>query len=324
MPRQRLGPWGKLYASTTMDTAHYSDRQFRAFVSILCMAIQDRGELPKLAPLRAMYGSEQIDFLISEGRLITDPNGVMLAGWERYQAPVDTTNAERQRRWYSRTKTGSADVDNVLANEPNTVSLTGVPTSTSISIESTETEERPVAGASYPVEGSDEDALDRYYALTGSRPWGKRVGEWIAELQTKHGLTHVVAALEVEAKTGREKLVERVAVRLERMADRVAKAERSKPKPVDPEMIARRAAYEATYGPTERGGPSLTVGTVLSSMKNGQGQPLTDVGRAGSTPPTRGRAESTPSFPEPRGPSGIERAVHTEASTDEATEGDRA
>lgn len=244
MPRSTLGPWGKLYASTAADTAHYTDRQFRAFIGILCLAIKDRGELPKLLPLRALFGPEEVDFLVSEGRLVASPNGVMLTGWTTYQAPVDRTNADRQRRWYARSKTSSADVDNALANEHNTVSLTMLPTSTSTTEETTNEDEATLARVREGEPDGSRDALDRYYELTQSYPYGRRAGSWIEELQATHGVVHVVAALEVEHKadSSLKTLLGRVQARLERQAHRVAQAERSKPKPIDPLIAEIRAA----------------------------------------------------------------------------------
>lgn len=251
MARQRLGPWGRWYASTEEDTAHYTDAQFRAWAGVFGRAVANRGELPKLKPLRALYASGAIDFLIEEGRLdVTADNAVTVRGWMVYQAPVDNTNAIRQARHRSRTKTSSVDVDNALGNGSNAVTVTGHPTSTSI--ESTKDEGRVESGASYPVAGSEPDGLDAYYEITGSRPWGRPIATWLLELEATHGLANLRAALEVEVRAGdRKKLVDRVAARLEAQAHRVEQAEAKKPKPVDPLIVEQRAAYAARYGPEE-------------------------------------------------------------------------
>jgi hypothetical protein len=343
--RSPLGTWIKVYVSALDTKAHYSDAQFRALVEIWMHAARQpvRGVFTHRSAIDRKVGSDNVDFLIEQGDIELLPNSsVAVHKWADYQSGVLST--ERGSR---SEKPGGERVDNSSATAPEQFAnssltrardaLSPLP-SKNVDVENGV---EPVAGASYPVEGSDEDALDRYYALTGSRPWGKRVGEWIGELQAKHGLTHVVAALEVEAAGGREKLIERVAVRLERQADRVAKAEARKPKPVDPLIAEQRAAYADRYGPETadlpvgdpaagraafealrgsfgaRGGLPVGVGSVLPSRKNGQGQPLMDAGMSGSTAPARGPERGTPS-PRSSAVRPSSSGPFKKASTDEA------
>lgn len=127
LPRDSLGPWGKLYATLEEDLAHFDDRQFRAFIGILCRSIRGRGEIPKLKPLRAIYGADVVDFLIEEGRLTADGNAVTVTGADVYNAPADPTNAERQRRYRERVhgwSNGRNNADNgvTTALSPNAIS----------------------------------------------------------------------------------------------------------------------------------------------------------------------------------------------------------
>lgn len=153
MPNASLGPWGKWYASTEEDTAHYTDRQFRAWAGIFGLAVRGRGEVPKIVPLRARYGDEAIDFLIAEGRLKVRRGGrVDVAGWATYQAKQDTGAADRVARMRARRKAeaealvteGESALDSVEAVDPpshaqvlrrnTSVTPTSVSTSTSSSL----------------------------------------------------------------------------------------------------------------------------------------------------------------------------------------------
>jgi hypothetical protein len=252
MPRSELGPWGKLYASLEEDTAHYSDRQFRALVGIVCRAIRGRGELPKLRPLQALYGSDEVGFLVDEGRLVAFGDGkVEVVGWATYQAPIDRTNVQRQRAFRERQKAVIHGGDNGAEPLRNGVTVTDAATSTSTSLDSDDEPTKNVATASgYPIPDSDRDALDRYFELTGNRPWDRNVGAWLRELQAAHGDVNVAAALEVEFREKPEQrtLVGRVQARLERQADRVRQAKAKEPPKVDPLQAQIRAAMEERYG----------------------------------------------------------------------------
>lgn len=346
MPRTRLGPWGKLYASAVDDTAHYTDRQFRAFIGIFCMAIRDRGELPKIEPLRALFGAAEVDFLVAQGRLVSDPNGVMVAGWSTYQAPVDRTAAKRQRDWYARTKSGSARVDNALANGPNGVSLTEVPTSTSTDVDTTDEEERPSASDAV----SEDDPLDAFYLVTTSYPQSPRLKRWIEEVAgagpSPRDFFVVFKSEYLTAQGDVRVAMSATKAKLARMTERAIAAREKRPKPLDPvqaqlrealqareaaeraevapeptpaEIKAGRAAWAAlrhTMGrPTN--GASHGPSRVLGSGEGGQVRTLTDAGTSGSPAPARGPGRSTPSSPDPAvrpaasGPPDI-------ASTDEA------
>lgn len=347
MPRSELGPWGKLYASLADDAAHFTDRQFRAYVETLCVAIRGRGELPKLRPLRARMGAAEIDFLVEEGRLSVDEhNAVTVTGWQRYNAPVDRTNATRQARFRERHAQFVDTVD-------NGVTVTRVPTSTSSNVENDE-EKNGASDAPDVARPTDFDALDRYHELTGLRPWGGRSGAWLRELQAKHGIPNTIAALEVEHRDhpGDRSLLSNVAARLERQADRVAEAKRKEPKPVDPVQAQMRAALAARersesgdppVGDPAAGrrafgalrgnlGPLTPAAAVVSSPQNGSSRrsdPTARVLTAGEGSDTASAARPAASRVEansfaPRDEPGAPEPSRSEASTDEAHEGDRA
>lgn len=316
MPRARLGPWGRWYASTIDDTAHYTDRQFRAWANVFGRAVAGRGELPKLRPLRALIGADEVDFLVSEGRLAVGPDdAVSIVHWDAYQAPVDRTNAERQARHRQRMSSGGQGGDNGSNTVTNTVDKPFSATSTTTNVDSDRTE-TVGAGARGPDPEGDHDALDRYYELTRNYPWGRRAGEWLVDLQSTHGDVHLTAALEVEwaADKSLKTLLGRVAARLERQAHRVeqAKAKERKtagpfepgsvlaeiraamgsdepePEPeMTPESIAAgKAAFEALRGQLASGNGSL-LGSKSGDRVGSQGSARRNGGTAGSQRPPR-------------------------------------
>ena len=243
--RPSLGPWMKLYVSALDTKAHYTDRQFRALIETWMMAVRQpvRGVFPNSSGLARRVGADEVDFMIEQGDLIVAPDGsVSVNRWSDYQSGVLSTERTRTH------KAGGEPVDNSSGTVPEHVGNTPLvrardalsPLPSREDVDTTNEEERPSAS-------DDRDAADRFYELTLIRPWGKRSGSWLGELQEQHGLVNVTAALEVEHRenpNGRD-LLSRVAARLERQAERVAKAKRSEPKPVDPVQAQLREALEA-------------------------------------------------------------------------------
>lgn len=332
MPRERLGPWGRWYASTEEDTAHYSDRAFRAWAGIFGRAVTNRGALPKLRPLRALYGAEDVDFLIAEGRLIVDGESVSICQWSTYQAPIDRTNADRQARWRRTSQHGDNAVDNSLDNESNGVMVTKFPTSTSTSTDSIETSTSGNArdgSTMAPDPNGDRDSLDVYHEITASYPWGKRAGAWLRELEAAHGLPQTEAALRVEWREKAElrTLLQRVAGRLARSRDKAeAAVEQSRRsaslrppeppqarEPTEDERMAgeaARAALRASYGRRGNGkGLAVRIGDLLPSLpSDGAGSPalLNEVEASDTRPIIRAEKDSSrpgvqliPSLPRP-------------------------
>jgi hypothetical protein len=292
MPRTRLGPWGRWYASTEEDTAHYTDRAFRAWAGIFGRAVANRGDLPKLRPLRALYGAKEVDFLISEGRLCVDGESVTICSWTVYQAPPDNTGAERQARFRERHRDDSPQVDNDVENpsQPlrNGVTSRSAPTSTSTSTEPNEetgvvrSEEITPPRAPAPARGStmtavddgDRDSLDTLFELSGIRPWGRRAGNWLRDLEGAHSTALVDAALREEwrRKPDMADLISRVAARLERSKskhdDAVSRDKAARPpeRPQEPRRAseltedermaaeAGKAAWRALQGQLPRNG----------------------------------------------------------------------
>lgn len=303
MTRARLGPWLKLYGDIIDRKGHYTDRQFHALIEVLVLALRStpRGTLPPRPSLEARLGVDEVAFLFTQRDLQIIGETVSVCGWDVYQSGVLSTSRVQKSR--------SERVETVPERDETVSESSPLP----LPLSSTKTDERIESGAdaSYPDPDSDRDSLDRYMELTGSRLWGKPAGRWLKDLEATHGLTHIVAALEVEHKAdpNTKDLIGRVEGRLLKQADRVASATRSKPRTLSPLQAEIRAGIVERYGEGE------TV--VLGSVKNGQAQALTDVGTAGSTSPTRGPERGTPSpgapavRPSSRGP-------FTEASTDEA------
>lgn len=299
MPASELGPWGRIYFRIGVDKAHYSLEALGAFLKTWAAMglVTPRGSLKRRAVI-GLIGQVMYDFLVEEGDLIESGGSVTMHRWEWYQAPLEQN---RRRQAVHRS---SPAVDNVTERDRN-VTVTGSSRdvssspSDSLDVGTTNEEERPSA---FMPDSDDRDSLDRFHELTGLRPWGKRSGSWLKELQATHGTVNVDAALEVEHKadpSGRD-LLSRTAARLERQAERVATAKAKEPKPVDPlqaqireslvasgrydpvpesdlspeAVAAGRAALEALRkgrpANLQRGGGLQRVGAVVSS---GQGAP---------------------------------------------------
>jgi hypothetical protein len=251
VPASELGPWGRIYFRIGLDKAHYSLEALGAFLKVWAAMglVTPRGRLKRRAVV-GLIGEALTEFLIFEGDLVEDSDGVLtMHRWDWYQAPLEA-NRQRQKSFRERSSAPSVDtVDNVTSSDRNvTVTSTSrdAPPSPSIDIDTKEKK----TNTSYPT--GELDSLDRYYELTRLRPWGKRSGRWLAELQEAHGVVNVVAALEVEfaADPDRE-LISRTAARLEAQAHRISEAKKREPKPVDPVQAEFRAAYKARYGPED-------------------------------------------------------------------------
>lgn len=82
--------------------------------------------------------------------------------------------------------------------------------------------ETPAPETFYPGVNDEHDALDRYYELTMSRPWGRKSGEWLKAMQSEFGTPTTIAALEIEAvaDVDRRSLLTRVEARLSRDRDK--------------------------------------------------------------------------------------------------------
>lgn len=270
--RAALGPWFKLYADVVERKAHYSDAQFRAFVEVLAWGVRNspRGTLPSRRSVTARLGSEAVDFMFTEGDLVEEADGsVTISGWDVYQSGVLSTERKAPK-----VANPVEHVDNSSRTVPEPFTNIGPLPSTS---SSTEEEDGAVAvNGGAPV--GDRDSLDRFHELTNVRPWGRPSGRWLRDLEEQHGLVNVVAALEVEARSGDTKdLIGRVAGRLGKQAERIERqAERARkapPRP-SPEEEAMRAAMVATgrYEPPvngSRGGPLTKVGDLLQSAPDG-------------------------------------------------------
>jgi hypothetical protein len=237
--------WWKFYVTLPDDKAHYTDAQFRGFVTAIAMGERHEpyGQLPKLAPLRALLGPDVVDFLIAEEDLrLGDDGHVHVVNRSTYQAPLDPTAAERQRR--HRTKEPvSPRVDNGVDNGAVTavtrdshVIVTGVtgdalPLPLSLSLRDTketgtDDSARAQGPTMTPVDDADRDSLDTFYELTGIRAWGRRGGEWLRELEADHQIALVDTALREEWRLNPDAraLLDRVAARLAKSKERVEKA----------------------------------------------------------------------------------------------------
>lgn len=250
MPVSELGPWGRIYFRIGVDKAHYSLHELGAFLKVWAAMglVTPRGRLKRRAII-GMIGEKLFDFLVEEGDLIPldEPEIYAMHRWDWYQAPL-IQNAARQGR-YRRDKAGGPTVDNVMSPDSNvTVTSTSrdATYSESDSLESTSEDGASNGGA---VDNSP-DALDRYYELTQTRPWGRRPGSWLEDLQSTHGVPNVVAALEVESRSDPsvKTLLGRVAARLEAQAHRVATAKAREPKKPTGLQAEIAASITARYG----------------------------------------------------------------------------
>lgn len=228
----RLGPWLKLYGDVVDRKAHYTDRQFRALIEAFVLALRGspRGTLPPRPALEAKLGVDEVAFLFEQGDIVADGRAVAVVGWDRWQAHVLSTDRVQKSR---------GNAVETATERDETVTKRAVPNSTSSSTPTTNEDEatpRARTRETTPDPEGDHDALDRYYELTRVRPWGRRPGSWIVEMQERHGVANVVAALEVEHRADPEvqTLLGRVSVRLERQSDRVERAKAKERKAAGP------------------------------------------------------------------------------------------
>lgn len=85
----------------------------------------------------------------------------------------------------------------------------------------------------YPTDG-DYDAQDRYYQLTGYRPWGIWSGEKLLAAERDYGRAETIAALDAEWTSAPDKktILDRMLARLARDADKRREEAKAKPRPI--------------------------------------------------------------------------------------------
>lgn len=83
----------------------------------------------------------------------------------------------------------------------------------------------------------DTDSQDRYYAITGYRPWGIWSGEKLLAAERDYGRAETILALEAEwtADPDRKTILDRLLARLARDADAIRQARKTKPRPIRPD-----------------------------------------------------------------------------------------
>lgn len=108
-------------------------------------------------------------------------------------------------------------------------------------------------GVDYP--DGDLDSQDRYYELTGYRPWGIWSGEKLLAAERDYGRAETIAALDVEwaAAPDKKTILDRLLARLARDADAIRQAKKSKPRPIRPDP-------EAAYVESQRIQAELIAG----------------------------------------------------------------
>jgi hypothetical protein len=142
-------------------------------------------------------------------------DGLTVHNGEEYQAPM--TGAERVARHRA------SNADHV------THDVTGV----TPRVEKSREEQREQSR--YP--DGNTDSQDRYYALTGYRPWGIWSGEKLLAAERDYGRAETIAALEAEwtADPDRKTILDRLLARLARDADAIRQARKTKPRPIRPD-----------------------------------------------------------------------------------------
>ena len=167
-------------------------------------------------------------------------------------------DAERERRsaqptQAARTRWQNADA---LRSDSGRTALAGTPAMRTEHSNSRAEEEHSNSGNGYPTDG-DYDAQDRYYQLTGYRPWGIWSGEKLLAAERDYGRAETIAALEAEwtSSPDRKTILDRVLARLARDADAIRQARKVKPRP-------RRPDPEAAYVESQRLQAAIIAGTV--------------------------------------------------------------
>lgn len=235
--------------TSVLDSDTWADLgEYRlAWVVTLILAAQQspEGEFDSAAKLIRLLTKEDIPFAMEAydemtraGALEDEDGRIRVHGWDRwqrrYRGPSDDPDREaaRKREAYWREKAQRA-LESPDASGPSPEvsgvspdSSEGSPTAADRGEERRGEEIRGDKTGVPPArarEGDgDEDALDTFYLLTMTRPWGRSSGSWITELQDGYGIAAVQEALAVEwkAEPQARTLISRADARLAREAER--------------------------------------------------------------------------------------------------------
>lgn len=158
-------------------------------------------------------------------QLIQDGKRWTILGWSKYQ----TIPHQRPT-----TRAGRAEYDGRAAHVPHDVPhtvphdvLAGTQTLPSPPIPSHPGDPAPAHEGALPGEG-DPDLLDEFHLLTLQRPWGRKSGDWLKDIQARYGLERSTAALQAEHSADRTvgTLIGRTDERLKRDEHKAAGKER--------------------------------------------------------------------------------------------------
>ena len=332
MPRRQGFPFAQI------DTTFPADPKFRRLAGILTRstnAIPDDSETYPLAGIglwllcvahawsnddpdvgEVVEGTEEflVEALVRSKLLRRDEDGRILLPEESFERWTSSARTSREgaRERKARSRSVTRDIPGVTRSHKKFADreVEVEVETTYLPVEESSPESSPPAGA----REEDRDSRDRFYELTLLRPWGKRSGSWLAEMEDEHGVDRTVAALDEEfaAKPDSKDLLSRVAARLDREKAR-ASERKARPKPppepeapeATPEAIeAGKRAYEelrARFGkPSSRNGASAPVGELLGSFSDGSARkpsPALTVDEGSDTESTADGVGGSPSLP---------------------------
>lgn len=103
---RRTGRWFRFYENTFENekVLALSDKEFRLWLRLLCLASENDGRIPSLTTLKARFNARKdhleraLKRLIEVGLIDCEPDGFTPRNWRKFQYKSDTS-AERTRRY---------------------------------------------------------------------------------------------------------------------------------------------------------------------------------------------------------------------------------
>ena len=228
-------PYSRIYHSVEDDpkfvTVYDNDRMLAAWVRLLIEA--DKAH-PSTAHIPEGTNRTAV-------RVLAELGIIDLGTGSRYR--IHGLDAERAARSSSARVGGLASGRSRAVEQPLNDRSTNVQLNTR-RVETRQDEQSAGSNGTYPEDGP-RDSQDRYYELTGFRPWGIWSGEKLLAAERDYGRAETIAALETEwtASPDRKTILDRLLARLARDADAVRQAKKSRPRPSRPSPRDVEAAY---------------------------------------------------------------------------------
>jgi hypothetical protein len=206
-----MNQWFRFYNDTINDpkVLRLSDRQFRFWVGLLCIASKNDGELPPVDDMAIMLRTSPgalttvIKTLISAKLLDEDGGKLKPHNWDKRQYKsdaADPTAAQRMRRYRAKQRNDRNATVTVIRPDTDTDTDTD-----------TETETNSVAIATDAPASIDPSVAERELFARGKEILGKSAGGLIANLLKAKGHNVALARAALETASQKENPAEYVA-----------------------------------------------------------------------------------------------------------------